>query len=56
MKYPAPIVNRPWDIVASLAEAWIEILKMIEVDIIKGVASLAEAWIEIVFTSRYTNI
>ena len=34
-------------IVASLAEAWIEIFLSAKTSTVQGVASLAEAWIEI---------
>ena len=36
-----------WLSVASFAEAWIEIVIVIEADYLKSVASFAEAWIEI---------
>ena len=39
-------------VVASLAEAWIEIFTTVRFSIVAYVASLAEAWIEIVLSFK----
>ena len=48
MKFALAVLHYGASVVASLAEAWIEIMSNVAVTSMYSVASLAEAWIEIV--------